>query len=178
MQIPAARMYFPEEDRKKLLEQIDGILESGQLTLGKYTKEFEKKFAQYVGTKHAIAVSSGTSTPEIILRALDIEGVTPIEIPPETKSNYYKYATLLKEGIDRVALKKEMREKYNVGLSSEVYELPCHLQPIFKDKYGFKGGEFPVTEDLCQRQICLPVFARMTEEQARYVVDSLREVIR
>jgi len=34
MNIPAARIYFPEEDRRELLKQIDGILESGQLTLG------------------------------------------------------------------------------------------------------------------------------------------------
>lgn len=106
-----------------------------------------------------------------------INNVSLIEIPPEAKSNYYKYVAILKSGIDRAALKKELKEKYGVGLSGEVYELPCHLQPIFKESLGFKGGEFPVAEDLCQRQICLPVFASMTEEQARYVVESLKEVL-
>ena len=57
MKIPAAKIYFLGEDRKELLKQIDGILESGQLTLGKYTKEFEERFAAYVGTKYAIAVN-------------------------------------------------------------------------------------------------------------------------
>jgi len=74
MQIPAARIRFPEEDRKQLLEQIDGILATGQLTLGKYTKEFETAFAAYVGTKYAVAVNSGTSALEIILRALHLRG--------------------------------------------------------------------------------------------------------
>ena len=106
-----------------------------------------------------------------------IDGLSLIKIPPETKSNYYKYVAILKNGIDRAVPKKELREKYGVSLSGEVYELPCHLQPIFKTLYGFKGGEFPVAEDLCQRQICLPVFAGMTEEQARYVVQSLKEVL-
>lgn len=81
-------------------------------------------------------------------------------------------------GIDRAELKKGLKEKYDVSLSGEVYELPCHLQPIFKDLYGFKEGDFPVAEDICKRQICLPVFATMTEEQARYVIDSLKEVIK
>jgi dTDP-4-amino-4,6-dideoxygalactose transaminase len=107
-----------------------------------------------------------------------IDGVTLLEIPSEVKSNYYKYVAFLKDGIDRASLKKELKEKYNVGLSGEVYELPCHLQPIFKDRYGFRGGEFPIAEDLCQRQICLPVFAQMSDEQAKYVVQSLGEVIR
>ena len=49
MNIPAARIYFPKDDRKAILKQIDGILESGQLTLGKYGKEFEQRFAEYDG---------------------------------------------------------------------------------------------------------------------------------
>ena len=67
MRVPAAKIYFPEEDRKKILKQVDEILESGQLTLGKYTREFEEQFAKYVGTKYAVAVNSGTSALEIPL---------------------------------------------------------------------------------------------------------------
>jgi len=74
MQIPAAKIYFPEEDRKSLLAKIDDILTTGQLTLGKYNRQFEEEFARYVGTEYAVAVNSGTSALEIILRALDIEG--------------------------------------------------------------------------------------------------------
>jgi len=39
MQIPAAKIYFPEEDRKSLLAKIDDILTTGQLTLGKYNRQ-------------------------------------------------------------------------------------------------------------------------------------------
>jgi len=106
-----------------------------------------------------------------------VDSVSLVKIPPEAKSNYYKYVAIPKDGIDRAALKKKLKEKYGVSLSGEVYELPCHLQPIFKDSYGFKGGEFPIAEGLCQRHICLPIFARMTEEEARYVVTSLKEVL-
>ncbi len=78
MQIPAAKIYFPEEDRKLLQGQIDGILATGQLTLGKYGKEFEQKFAEYCGTKYAIAVNSGTSALEIILRSLNLDGASVV----------------------------------------------------------------------------------------------------
>ena len=98
-------------------------------------------------------------------------------IPTNVKSNYYKYIALLDKGVDRGALKKALKEKYSVSLSGEVYELPCHLQPIFKELFGFVGGEYPVAEDLCKRQICLPIFVTMTEEQARYAADSLKKVL-
>ena len=74
MQIPAAKIYFPEEDRRSLLYEIDEILSTGQLTLGKYNRQLEEEFARYVGAKYAVAVNSGTSALEIILRALDIAG--------------------------------------------------------------------------------------------------------
>jgi len=45
MQVPAAKIYFPEEDRKKILKQVDEILESEQLPLGKYTIRYCKKVA-------------------------------------------------------------------------------------------------------------------------------------
>ena len=83
MQVPAAKIYFSEEDRKKILKQVNEILESGQLTLGKYTREFEEKFAKYVGVKYAVAVNSGTSALEIPLRALDIQGFSVI-VPTNT----------------------------------------------------------------------------------------------
>nr|WP_321352015.1 DegT/DnrJ/EryC1/StrS aminotransferase family protein [uncultured Methanoregula sp.] len=372
MNIPAAKIYFPEQDRKKILQNIDGALESGQLTLGKYGKEFEEKFATYCGVQYAVAVNSGTSSLEIPLRVFDvkdksvivptntffatpasvihaggnvefaditenlcidpvslqekitkntkgviavhigglvtpeirevrkicddhnlflledaahahgstlngkkagsfgdagsfsfyptkvmtsgeggmivtddkktyeralvfrdqgkagffgnvhtemgynwrmseihaiiglaqfarleefiqrrrevakiydkeltgIKGLTTVKCPAGNISNYYKYCAILKKGIDRAVLKKELKEKYSVNLSGEVYELPCHLQPIFKDMLGFKGGELPVAEDLCSRHICLPVFATMTDEQAMYVVDSLKTVLK
>ena len=72
MNIPAAKIYFPEEDRRQILHNIDNALETGQLTLGKYGKEFEEKFAEYCGVKYAIAVNSGTSSLEIPLRIFDV----------------------------------------------------------------------------------------------------------
>ena len=83
MQVPGARIYFPEEDKKDIAAKIEEILITGQLTLGKYGREFEEAFARYTGTKYALAVNSGTSALEIILRTLDIQGYSVI-VPPNT----------------------------------------------------------------------------------------------
>jgi dTDP-4-amino-4,6-dideoxygalactose transaminase len=93
------------------------------------------------------------------------------------QSNYYKYCALLEKGRDRAGMKKELKEKYGVNLSGEVYELPCHLQPIFREMMGTGEGLFPVAEDLCSRHICLPVYATMSDDEARYVTDSLGKVL-
>jgi perosamine synthetase len=72
--VPAARIQFLAEDRVWIAERIQEVLASGQLTLGQYGAEFEKAFAALCGTRHALAVSSGTSALEIILRSLDVAG--------------------------------------------------------------------------------------------------------
>ncbi len=72
--VPPAKIQFLPEDRAWIAERIQEVLSTGQLTLGKYGTEFEKKFAEFCGAKHAIAVNSGTSSLEIILRGLGVEG--------------------------------------------------------------------------------------------------------
>jgi perosamine synthetase len=72
--IPAAKIQFLAEDRAWIAERIQEILASGQLTLGRYGAEFEQHFAKYCGVSHAVAVNSGTSALEIILRTLGVEG--------------------------------------------------------------------------------------------------------
>jgi dTDP-4-amino-4,6-dideoxygalactose transaminase len=74
MRVPPARILFPPEDRAEILSRIDNALTTGQLTLGPIGAELEEAFAARHGTKHAVAVSSGTAALEIILRALGVEG--------------------------------------------------------------------------------------------------------
>jgi perosamine synthetase len=100
----------------------------------------------------------------------DISGLTAVSPPPASRSNYYKYIALLDASRDRAVLKKLLREEYGVGLSGEVYEAPCHVQPVFAD---YADSEFPIANDICRRHICLPVYATMTEDEAHYVLDSL-----
>ena len=83
IKVPAAKIQFLPEDRQWIADRIQEVLESGQLTLGKYGKEFEQEFARLCGTRHAIAVNSGTSSIEIILRAIGIAGKKVI-VPTNT----------------------------------------------------------------------------------------------
>jgi dTDP-4-amino-4,6-dideoxygalactose transaminase len=371
MKIPAAKIHFPEEEKRIILENIKEALDTGWLTKGKYNKIFEENFSKYVGTSHAVAVNGGTAALEIIFRSLGVQGksvivpattfvatpgsllhaggkvvfadvdeslcmsldnikekvteetkgvvavhlggvvcpeikkirdfcrenglflvedaahaqgssidgqmagsfgdaaafsffptkvmtsaegglittnsqsivdkglvlrdqgmsdadgglhvelgynwrlselnaivgisqlrclesflegrrraaalydkllanvigLKPLAVPGNIKPSYYKYTVFLDPGIDRGKVKKEMRERFEVGLTSEVYDFPCHLQPVFKKMFGLGEGSFPVSEDLCRRQICLPINALMTEEEVTYVCDCLAKVV-
>ena len=369
MRVPAASIVFSDDDIKEALALIESSLRSGQLTLGKHGQAFEEAFAARCGRKHAVAVSSGTSAIEIVLRTLDVEGAEVIvpdntffataaavahaggvpvladtdretlaisvddvlaRITPKTKgvvivhiggivtpelprlaeeckrrglflmcdaahahgatldgrdasdwgiastysfyptkvmtsgeggmivtddealaadariyrdqgkagftsnfhtrlganwrlsephaaiglvqlkrldsfiahrrevaaayheairrtgalavpkaqhldqSNFYKFVAYLPEGVDRAELKKLMREKYEVGMSGEVYEFPLHTQPIFEQ---FTRGMYPGADWACAHQVCPPVSARMSPAEATYVIESIASLI-
>jgi dTDP-4-amino-4,6-dideoxygalactose transaminase len=66
--IPIAKPLIGEEEKKAVLE----VLSSGMLVSGARVKQFEQEFASYVGAKHAIASSSGTSALATALHAAGV----------------------------------------------------------------------------------------------------------
>src|SRR6266536_5598707 len=62
---------------------VDQTLQTGSLTLGPYTRELEEAFRARHDAPHAVAVSSGTSAIEIILRTLGVEG-REVVVPANT----------------------------------------------------------------------------------------------
>jgi len=65
-QIPIAK---PPYDAKEIIEVIDSLT-STWVTMGKKVRKFEEKFAEYIGTKHAIMVNSGSSANLLALAIL------------------------------------------------------------------------------------------------------------
>lgn len=81
--VPILRLPFSEDDVAFFQEGIAGILGTGNLTLGTYTRRFEELFAEFAGTDYALAVSNGTSALDLIFRALDIRNSSVI-VPTNT----------------------------------------------------------------------------------------------
>jgi perosamine synthetase len=77
MKIPIAKPNFDMEEE----EALKTVLESGVLVQGEKTKSFEKEYAEYIGTKYAVAVANGTIALDVALKTLKIcpgdEVITP-----------------------------------------------------------------------------------------------------
>jgi len=109
-----------------------------------------------------------------------IQWIIPLRIPDGCNPAYYKYICFLPKDLDRGALKEKLLKKFGIQLPGEVYSDPCHSQPVFR-KYpnlaaSRKEEKFPVTEDVCKRHFCLPLYPGLSVEEVEYVVDSLRKV--
>lgn len=75
--IPLSKPTFDDQTKKELLD----VLDSGWVGNGPKVLEFEKKFAEYVGAKYAVATNSATSALDICLKVHDIKGGELITTP-------------------------------------------------------------------------------------------------
>ena len=108
-------------------------------------------------------------------RLSKIQGVeVPIVEPYTTRMSWFVYVVRFDSKIDRDALAERLKEK---GVPVRPYFLPIHLQPYMAERFGWREGDFPVTEDLGRRGLAVPFSGTMTEEQVEYVCQSMREVL-
>lgn len=78
--IPLIKPFMTQEIKDKVLE----VLDSGYLTEGPVTKEFELKFKEYLGCNYALAVTSATTGLEVALRVLNIGAGDEVIVPDYT----------------------------------------------------------------------------------------------
>jgi dTDP-4-amino-4,6-dideoxygalactose transaminase len=65
-------------------ENIEQVLDSGRFLQGPMVEEFEAKWADYVGTEHAVAVSNGTTAIQLVLKAIGLEPGDEVIVPSLT----------------------------------------------------------------------------------------------
>jgi len=100
---------------------------------------------------------------------------TPEIVPSTTKMSWFVYVVRLAKSIDRFRLMKDLEDR---GIPNRPYFSPIHLQPFYRDRFGFKPGDFPVAEDLGQRSLALPFSSVMTEDQVNYVCEQTIELLK
>tara|TARA_B100000767_G_C19765069_1_gene537140 strand:+ start:249 stop:1355 length:1107 start_codon:yes stop_codon:yes gene_type:complete len=67
--------------KKKILNAIEKVIDSGYYILGKKVNEFEKKFSKYINCKYAVAVNSGFDALLISLKILDLKKNDEVIVP-------------------------------------------------------------------------------------------------
>jgi len=104
------------------------------------------------------------------------DGISLFPKPSNARHAYYKFPILLESSINPEDLMKRLKEKYYVE-TGRIYYPPCHMQPLYKQLFGFREGAFPVAEDVLSRTITLPMHPGIEAEQVDYVLDSLENAI-
>ncbi len=101
---------------------------------------------------------------------------TPTE-RPEAESAWHIYALRLnleQLRIDRAQFIQELTAR-NIGTS--VHFIPNHLQPYYRDKYGYRAEDFPVAYREYQRLISLPLNLRLSDADVEDVIEAVKDIV-
>jgi perosamine synthetase len=112
------------------------------------------------------------ATYERLLGGLDwvrLPGIGPGEIV-----DWFVYVVRLHPDIDRDRLIDRLAE---VGVTSRPYFSPLHLQPLYVQSFGFRPGDFPVTERVAASTLALPFSSQLPDDDVQYVADSLKALV-
>jgi dTDP-4-amino-4,6-dideoxygalactose transaminase len=107
--------------------------------------------------------------------------IPQLQIPsarPWVDHSWHLYALRLelqRISIDRSRFVEELRTR-NIGAS--VHFIPLHLHPYYRDTYGFKPDDFPVANREYQREVSIPIYSAMTDDDVRDVIEAVVDVAR
>jgi len=102
--------------------------------------------------------------------------IEEIETPKEPSgySHVYQMYTIRvtgKEGI-RDELKEYLAKH---GILSKIYFEPVHLSLFYRQKFGYKGGELPITEKISNEVLSLPMYPELTKSEMDYILDKIKD---
>ena len=76
-----------------------------------------------------------------------------------------------------ITMTKIIIELNKKGIETRINFPPVHLQPAYVKKFNFKVGSLPITEDIANRILGLPIFIKMTNEQQDVIIESIKRSI-
>jgi perosamine synthetase len=103
-----------------------------------------------------------------LLAGLDVE--PPLADDADHVRSWFVYVVKLPAGVDRDGVIHRLGEQ---GIAAAPYLPSIHLQPYMRERYGFREGMLPVSEDCSARTLALPFHARLPREDQERVVEAL-----
>jgi dTDP-4-amino-4,6-dideoxygalactose transaminase len=105
----------------------------------------------------------------------------PVSLPPpaepDTVHARHLYTPLL--DLSRLTVERDtiLEELRNEGVGTGVHFISLHLQPFYRDRFGYRSGEFPRAEEISRRTLSLPLSAKLTEDVVERVVATFRDIL-
>lgn len=98
------------------------------------------------------------------------------QVEKNVKHAYHLYPLQIKFD-ELIISKKEFFEKMrenNIGL--QVHYIPVHLQPYYKNNFGFKEGDYPVAEEFYKNEVSIPIYPLLENDDLEYIAKKIKEL--
>ncbi len=111
----------------------------------------------------------------------ELKNIPGIKIPPlhvkDAKISWFVYVIQLGKKYSRKDRRRIIISLTKSGIGCREYFPPIHLQKFYREMFGYKRGDFPVTEFVSDRTIALPLHTLLTKKEVRRVSETLKKLL-
>ena len=110
-----------------------------------------------------------------------LQNVEDVILPPPAKEgclSWFVFVVRLADRYSQADRDRVLQGLREAGIGCSNYFPPIHLQPFYKERFGFRRGDLPVTERIADRTLALPFFNALTAAQVDEVTNCLARQIR
>jgi dTDP-4-amino-4,6-dideoxygalactose transaminase len=106
----------------------------------------------------------------------------PLHLPAkpeaETRHAYHLYTLLIDTERTKVTRDQFMNELTRRNIGVGVHYVALHLHPYYRERFGYRAGEFPNAEWISERTVSIPLGPSMTDDDVTDVIEAIRDVLR
>lgn len=107
-----------------------------------------------------------------------LTGLAGVEVPladdDDHRRSWFVYPVRLDSDVDRERVIEQLAER---GVATSRYLPSIHLQPYMRERFGYREGMLPVSEEASRRLLALPFYPELAEDDQSYVVEELRRAL-
>ncbi len=164
------------------LERIDEILEKRD----KVAKMYNERLSDMdeVETPYVSQEVNPSPSPNLSPQGRGNEEMI-IPSPPRgegigrrIKISWFVYVVRLRGDYTQAERDKILKGLRERGVECRAYFSPIHLQPFYREMFGYKKGDFPIAESVAERTIALPFYNNLRDEEINYVVENLKKALK
>jgi len=91
---------------------------------------------------------------------------------------WYMFALTIDENQAGISRDKFVQKLRDEGVEADVsWPTPIHLQPYYRDAFGYKEGDFPIAESVCKSVFQLPIQPFLTSDDLQRVISTVKSVL-
>jgi perosamine synthetase len=104
-----------------------------------------------------------------------------LEPPPDAPAGgqHAWHLYMLRLNLDRLLINRArfIEELKHLSIGTSVHFIPLHLHPYYRKTYGYEPEDLPVAYHEYQREISLPVYSKMTDDDVQDVIDAVTDIV-
>jgi perosamine synthetase len=98
-------------------------------------------------------------------------------VPEDVSINWFVFVVRLSDDYTQSQRDEILKGLQQRGIGCSNYFTPIHLQPFYREQFGYKPGDFPVTEALSARTVALPFHNRLSEADVESATRALLDLL-